>query len=208
MMREGKIAIGELLPSGLRSINPPPADTVTAPNLASTIDQSKPFQDQCQELEDAQPALHAFLETWGPHCGASRDTFRGHLVKMLMGLGLVRPPDLDLVMAYRFLYYCDAISMIPDAEFDKMDLAAKASAPPDHPIHRPGSDRRDDYTPAVRALALYIRLAYSKRTEALIDFEEPEDEEFETVEPEPPPAPKRRPRGGQAEIRHTGQSLF
>lgn len=37
----------------------------------------------CGMVEDAFPEVHAFLETWGAHCGARRETFRGHLCAML-----------------------------------------------------------------------------------------------------------------------------
>ena len=89
--------------------------------------------------------------------------------------------QLDLVMAYRCLYYCDSVSMIPDPAFDELDKEARSAAPRDHPIHKPGSDRRDDYTPAVRALALYLRLAYSKRSPSAVDSLEPEEEVFDSV---------------------------
>lgn len=38
----------------------------------------------CEYAEENIEALHHFLETWGPHCGAPREVFRGHLVKMLL----------------------------------------------------------------------------------------------------------------------------
>jgi hypothetical protein len=47
--------------------------------LSHTTDWNK----WCGMVEDSFPEVHSFLETWGPHCGASRDTFRGHLCAML-----------------------------------------------------------------------------------------------------------------------------
>lgn len=72
--------------------------------------------------------------------------------------------DPDLVMAYRLMYYVWAVSFIPDHEYDKLERAARKTVPPDHPLHQPGSDQLDSYEPAIRALALYLRLRFSKRT--------------------------------------------
>lgn len=38
----------------------------------------------CDWAEGHCEKLHGFLETWGPHCGAPRDVFRGHLVRLLL----------------------------------------------------------------------------------------------------------------------------
>ena len=47
----------------------------------------------CEEMEREIPELHKFLETWGPNCGASRATFRGHLCKMLRDIAEVTTED-------------------------------------------------------------------------------------------------------------------
>jgi hypothetical protein len=46
----------------------------------------KPWDDLCRWAEQNIPALHRHLETWGHHCGAPRDIYRGHLVKMLLDI--------------------------------------------------------------------------------------------------------------------------
>lgn len=40
----------------------------------------------CQTVEDQTPAIRGHLETWGPHCGAPRYVYRGHLVRLLLSL--------------------------------------------------------------------------------------------------------------------------
>ena len=30
--------------------------------------------------------LHEHMETWGPHCGASRETYLGHITRMLLDI--------------------------------------------------------------------------------------------------------------------------
>ena len=107
--------------------------------------------------------------------------------------------DLDLVMAHRLLYYCHAVSMLPDGVYDELERETRLWAPKDHPVHRLGSDKIEDYEPEVRALAIYIRMRYSKRPPTLIDLEEPEDEEFDIVIPDK--AAKTDKRGGQYSMR-------
>lgn len=154
-----------------------------------------------------------------PICEITKDGMRSLNPPMADKIELALAIDLDLVMAYRLLYYCDAISLIPDNAFDALDRDAASKAPVDHPIHKPGSDRRDDYDPAVRALALYLRLRYSKRTEALIDFEESEGDEFDTINPDdfvtipantdiPDKPAKAKKRGGQYDCPPPKQTLF
>lgn len=48
------------------------------------------WTEQCEAMEQAHPALHDFLETWGKHCGAPRTVFRGHLCKLLRALTAAR----------------------------------------------------------------------------------------------------------------------
>lgn len=44
------------------------------------------FDTACDWAETNIPGVHDYLETWGPNCGAPREVFRGHLVKLLAGL--------------------------------------------------------------------------------------------------------------------------
>lgn len=71
--------------------------------------------------------------------------------------------DPDLVLAYRYLYYCEAISFVPDNVYDQLEKQARKDVDDNHLLNRPGSDRKEDYPPEIRALALYLRLKYSKR---------------------------------------------
>lgn len=64
--------------------------------------------------------------------------------------------QLDLLMAYRYLYYCKGISLLPDGEYDRQEKEARETADFEHQIHEVGSDRPEDYEPAVRALAVYL----------------------------------------------------
>lgn len=58
-----------------------------------------------------------------------------------------------LVMAHRYLYHVLHNPLISDAEYDVLEAHAIPHMPPDHPIHKPGSDNRDDYTLDVVHLA-------------------------------------------------------
>lgn len=40
----------------------------------------------CEASETLYPELHEFLDTWVANCGASRDVFRVHLVKMVFSI--------------------------------------------------------------------------------------------------------------------------
>lgn len=41
------------------------------------------WTEHCEQMEANSPALHDFMQTWGPHCGAPRSVFLGHLCKLL-----------------------------------------------------------------------------------------------------------------------------
>ncbi len=43
---------------------------------------------------DAAKAIHEHLSTWGPHCGAPRSVFAGHLKALIMAL--IKNRDLSL----------------------------------------------------------------------------------------------------------------
>jgi hypothetical protein len=61
--------------------------------------EAKDWNDLCIATEKAHPALHEFLETWGPHCGAPRAVFRGHLVKLIQSImGSRGQPSRDSVI--------------------------------------------------------------------------------------------------------------
>ena len=60
--------------------------TARPPPQYQTRLSDESWRAQCEYMEKTIPALHKFLETWGPHCGASRNVFRGHLCVMLMNI--------------------------------------------------------------------------------------------------------------------------
>lgn len=66
--------------------------------------------------------------------------------------------DLDLLMAYRFLYYVKAVSLISDFEYDELESELIETAPEDHPINEPGSSLYESYDHSIRALALYVQM--------------------------------------------------
>ena len=40
----------------------------------------------CEKAEREIEPVHDFLETWGPHCGAPREVFRGHLIHLILSI--------------------------------------------------------------------------------------------------------------------------
>ena len=57
-------------------------------------------------------------------------------------------------MAHRYLYYVVNKPIITDEEYDRLEKKAEYIAPPDHGIHRPGSESPYDYTAEQIALAI------------------------------------------------------
>lgn len=45
------------------------------------------WDNACQWAEDNIKAVADHLDTWGPHCGAPRNVYRGQLIKMLIEIG-------------------------------------------------------------------------------------------------------------------------
>ncbi len=60
--------------------------------------------------------------------------------------------DLDMLMACRYAYYCCKRSIVPDVDYDMMEKDYRL-VNGDLPV---GSERKEDYTEAQRALALYF----------------------------------------------------
>jgi hypothetical protein len=60
--------------------------------------------------------------------------------------------DLDMLMACRYAYYCCERSIVPDVDYDTMEKDYRL-VNGDLPV---GSSRKEDYTEAQRALALYF----------------------------------------------------
>lgn len=72
------------------------------------------------------------------------------------------PPtfERDVLRALQLSYYVDSISIIGDYDFDEMELAYKEETGQALPV---GSDNLNDYSPAERALALYLQFGFGKK---------------------------------------------
>lgn len=62
----------------------------------------------------------------------------------------------DILMALRNAYYVKNVSVVPDVLYDKWEKRELRHASPASPLHKPGSDHNDDYSPRIRALAMYF----------------------------------------------------
>lgn len=60
---------------------------------------------------------------------------------------------LDFLMACRYAYYCKAMQLIPDREYDRLEDEYEADTGAEMPV---GSSQESSYTPAQRALFLYM----------------------------------------------------
>lgn len=58
----------------------------------------------------------------------------------------------DLLLAFRYSYYCLHQNIIPDADYDAREQEYHRT----HPRLPVGSDLKEEYSPAVRALAMYF----------------------------------------------------
>lgn len=68
----------------------------------------------------------------------------------------------DLVLAYRFLYYVHGISILSDTAYDNLEKEELEFGAHSEVLKVPGSDRLEDYPPHIRALAIYLAFKYGK----------------------------------------------
>lgn len=68
----------------------------------------------------------------------------------------------DLVLAYRYLYYTKGISIMPDSEYDALEKEEKEFGGGSKLLDSVGSDNPEDYPPHIRALALYLAFKYTR----------------------------------------------
>ena len=68
----------------------------------------------------------------------------------------------DLVLAYRLLYYVHGISIISDSAYDTLEKEELEFGAHSEVLKVPGSDRLEDYPPHIRALAIYLAFKYGK----------------------------------------------
>ena len=64
----------------------------------------------------------------------------------------------DYLMALRYVYYCQSISVLSDKEYDDLESAYKTSNRAGFERLRVGSDSASSYPPHIRALGLYLSL--------------------------------------------------
>ncbi len=70
----------------------------------------------------------------------------------------------DLVLAYRFLYYVHGISMVPDRVYDELEQEEIEYGGGAGILNEQvGSDNAADYPPHIRSLALYLAFKYAER---------------------------------------------
>lgn len=68
----------------------------------------------------------------------------------------------DLVLAYRYLYYVKGISILSDQAYDKLEAEEIEFGSNGDILNKAvGSDKEDDYPNHVRALALYLAFRYA-----------------------------------------------
>jgi len=63
----------------------------------------------------------------------------------------------QLVLAYRYLYYVESDSPIPDSVYDNLERKARAECSPESDVHKLGSSLSSDYSEEVKELARKIR---------------------------------------------------
>jgi len=67
----------------------------------------------------------------------------------------------DLVMAYRFLYYVHGVSVLSDFNYDALEKEEIEFGAGGHILkEKVGSDRKEDYPNHIRSLALYLAFKY------------------------------------------------
>lgn len=70
--------------------------------------------------------------------------------------------NVDLILAYRFAYYCKGVSLVSDQAYDLLEKEAIEFGGGAGALATPGSDNPDDYPPRIRALAMYLIFKYCK----------------------------------------------
>ena len=70
--------------------------------------------------------------------------------------------DEDHLLALRKLYYCNGVSIVDDAEYDKLEVEHVnfGKCPKDSLLRQAGSDKKADYPEHVVALSVYLIFKY------------------------------------------------
>lgn len=74
-------------------------------------------------------------------------------------------PGVDLLLAYRYLYYCKGISVVSDYAYDELEAEEKEFGANSKVLDTVGSDCADDYPPHIRALGMYLAFKYCEPKE-------------------------------------------
>lgn len=137
------------------------------------------WQATVASFVEQYPDIAEFLDTWERASGGGKNTFRGHLVALIIKvfkqakdspadpfktktlevlMGLAPNLEEDILCAMRFLYYVKAKPVVPDALYDEMEreFINRPETPDEGPLMNPGSDRKEDYSERVKALAFYL----------------------------------------------------
>lgn len=98
------------------------------------------------------------------HCGAILSftsevtrTFSAFVVERPEVMAITPEPSKELLaLAHRYLYYVKNSPAISDREYDNLECDATIGLRPDSPLNKPGSDRAEDYSAEVKALAEFL----------------------------------------------------
>ncbi len=66
----------------------------------------------------------------------------------------MKSPARDIIRAYQYLYYVEALSLISDYEYDRLQAEYEEETGDEIPV---GSDRASDYTVIERATAVLLK---------------------------------------------------
>lgn len=72
-------------------------------------------------------------------------------------------PGVDLILAYRLLYYCHGISIVSDRAYDEIEAEEKEFGANSQVLNTVGSDNVNDYPHHIRALAMYLGFKYTEK---------------------------------------------
>lgn len=97
-----------------------------------------------------------FLQREVKELGLDNDELRDLVDMKRVGVGV------DLVMAYRYLYYVQGISILSDVAYDELEKEEIEFGAHGDLLRTPGSDRNEDYPEHIRALAIYLVFKYGK----------------------------------------------
>ena len=79
----------------------------------------------------------------------------------------IRPAPMDILedylLAARYCYYVKAKSVMIDADYDLLERKFLDEGHEESQLRKPGSDLREDYSPAIQALGAYLLMSQYER---------------------------------------------